>query len=91
MKIIYDDDSDYGQLILQIMGELALLMDEEKLYTKTEITTTLRKVQNAAFNLRSKVMETPATEDFYNPFNSIEHWHTHMAFLEEMAKERANQ
>lgn len=87
MKIIYDDDSDYGQQILQIMGELAMLMDEEKLYTKTEICSILSKVRNYAYNLRDMVQRTPATEDFYNPFNTIEHWHNHIRFLEEQAKE----
>ena len=87
MKIIYDESSDYGQQILQIMGELATLMDEEKLYTKTEICSILSKVRNRAYNLRDVVQRTPATEDFYNPFNTVEHWHSHIKFLEEQAKE----
>ena len=91
MKIMYADESDYGQQILQIMGELALLMDEDKLYTKTEICKILTKVKNFAYNLKDKVQWTPATEDFYNPFNTIEHWHSHMKFLEEQAKAGAKQ
>lgn len=90
MKIIYDDESDYGQQILQIMAELASLMDEDKLYTKTEICSTLTKVKNYAYNLKDMVRNTPATDDFYNPFNSTDHWHAHIAFLEEQAKEGSN-
>lgn len=82
MKIIYDEESDYGQQILQIMAELASLMDEDKLYTKTEICSILIKVKNYAYNLKDKVRNTPAVDDFF-----IDRLQTHIAFLEEQAKE----
>lgn len=86
MKIMYADDSDYGQQILQIMAELAELMDEEKLYTKNEICSRLRKIKNWSYNLVGMVQETPATDDFYNPFTSVEMWHENLAELERIGR-----
>ena len=90
MKIIYDENSDYGQQILQIMAELAILMDEDKLYTKTEICSILTKVKNYAYNLKDMVRNIPAVDDFYNPFHTLDRLQTHILFLEKQAKEGSN-
>lgn len=87
MKIMYDDSSDYGQELLEILGELSSLMEEDKLYTKTQIINTLRKTRNKIANLRDKVQWTLATDDYYNPFCSIEQWHKALKELETGEKE----
>lgn len=90
MKILYADESDYGQQILQILAELASLMEEEKLYTKTQIVSILSRIQNYAFNLKDIVRKIPAVDGFYNPYNSIDQWHAHIKALEDQAKEGSN-
>ena len=87
MKIMYADDSDYGQDILQIMGELAMLMEEDKLYTKNEICSHLNKIKNWAYNLKQRVMDTLAGDDYFNPFISVEMWHESLRELERQEKE----
>lgn len=43
--IKFDEDSDYGQDVLQLIGEINELMNENKIYTKTEINGILIRVK----------------------------------------------
>lgn len=43
--IKFDEESDYGQDVLELIGEVNLLMDMSKIYTKTEINAILIHVK----------------------------------------------
>ena len=51
----FDEETDYGQDILVLMGEVASLMEEGRLYSKTEINSTLIRIKNRAANIQHEM------------------------------------
>lgn len=65
MKIIYADETDYGQDVLQLVGEISSLMDQDKEYTKKEIMAALRRVKNWSYSLERKIVSTPFNDEYF--------------------------
>ena len=63
--ITYTEESDYGQAVQQLMGEIAELMDTEKEYSKKEILSHLNKIKNWSYNLKRDVIAIPADDSFW--------------------------
>lgn len=45
MKFKFDEDSDYGQDVLDLVGEVNLLMDENRSYQKTDVNAILIQIK----------------------------------------------
>lgn len=51
----FDEETDYGQDILELIGEVASLMEEDRTYSKTEINSTLIRIKNRAANIQHNI------------------------------------
>lgn len=49
------EESDYGQDLLVLLGEISSLMDPEKEYSKTTINSTLIRIKNRASNIQREI------------------------------------
>lgn len=49
------EESDYGQDILVLLGEVSSLMDPDKEYSKTAINQTLVRIKNRASNIQRDI------------------------------------
>lgn len=65
MKIKYSEETDYGQDVLQLVGEISSLMDLDKEYTKKEILEALRKIKNWSSSVERKVRFTQFEDDYF--------------------------
>ena len=65
MKIIFADETDYGQDVLQLVGEISSLMDADKEYTKREIMIALRKIKNWSYSLERRIVSTPFDDVYF--------------------------
>lgn len=65
MKITYTEETDYGQDVLQLAGEIASLMEPEGEYTKRQIMIALRKIKNWSYSLERKVVSTPFEDEYF--------------------------
>lgn len=63
--IEYNEDTYYGQAILNLLGEVAELQDPNKPYTKKEVLTHLRCIKNWAFDLERRVRYEPADSQYF--------------------------
>lgn len=55
MKIMYDEESPYGQGLLNLLGLIAWLQDDEKTYTSIEIHDTLSTIAAEALRIRKQI------------------------------------
>lgn len=55
MKITYDEESPYGQGLLNLLGLIAWLQDDEKTYTSIEVHDTLSTIAAEALRIRKQV------------------------------------
>lgn len=55
MKIRYDEESPYGQELLNLLGLIAWLQDDEKTYTSIEVHDTLSTIAAEALRIRKQV------------------------------------
>lgn len=55
MNFMYDEESDYGQALLNLLGLIGLLQDEEKTYTSTEVHDTLSEIAAEALRIRKQL------------------------------------
>ena len=65
MKITYAEETDYGQEVLQLVGEISSLMDTDHEYTKREIMVALRKIKNWSYSLERRVVSTPFDDPYF--------------------------
>lgn len=55
MNFMYDEESPYGQGILNLLGLIAWLQDDEKTYTSIEVHDTLSTIAAEALRIRRQV------------------------------------
>ena len=55
MNFRYDEESPYGQGVLNLLGLIAWLQDEEKTYTSIEVHDTLSTIAAEALRIRKQV------------------------------------
>ena len=55
MNFKYDEESEYGQALLNLLGLIGLLQDDEKTYTSTEVHDTLTEIVAEALRIRKQV------------------------------------
>ena len=54
MGFFYDEDSQYGQLVLELAGLVASLQDPNKIYTHHEVHETLTEISARALMIRKQ-------------------------------------
>lgn len=55
MQFKYDEESPYGQEVLNLCGMVALLQDDEKTYTSAEVHDILSEIAAEALRIRKQV------------------------------------
>lgn len=55
MDFKYDEESEYGQALLNLLGLIGLLQDEEKTYNSMEVHDTLSEIAAEALRIRRQV------------------------------------
>ena len=60
---MYDEDSEYGQALLNLLGLIGLLQDEEKTYNSTEVHDTLSEIAAEALRIRKQVERSSRAYD----------------------------
>ena len=65
MRFFYDEQSDYGQMVLELLALVESLRDPERKYDSTEVHDTLTDISAHTLKIRRQIDRTAHVYDKY--------------------------